>query len=343
MGWGTLRAAVDLGLTTSNPGIDLLFTGGEPLLRFPLIRRAVQYVGERRPPEKTVRFFLGTNGTLLDRRIIEFLARHDFTIFLSFDGIPEAQNHRSPSSFALLDGTLDSMRKERPGFFRNNVSVSAVVGPGTVEHLADSVDYFLRKGVRSFGISPLNSACSGWRSEDIQGLETQFSRIFRSCLAHFERTGQVPLASFRKDRHRSAHSSSKRPMCGIMLGNTLTIDVDGRVYGCSPLAGSYRTFQSALLRERLAGLGLGDFRDAGFRRRFAQFPAAVRRAGIFNRKEEKYSCYGRCSQCEFLDRCEICPLSIGSDPGNADPKHVSDFACAFFRTLLKYRDLFPAG
>ena len=43
----------------------MLFIGGEPLLEFPMIQRAVAYVEARRPPRPAVHYDLITNGTLL--------------------------------------------------------------------------------------------------------------------------------------------------------------------------------------------------------------------------------------------------------------------------------------
>jgi hypothetical protein len=67
----------------------------------------------------------------------------------------------------------------------------------------------------------------------------------------------------------------------------------------------------------------------------------VRRAEIFHHKEMKYSSYGRCRDCSYLNGCYVCPVSIGYDPANEDPRKIPDFLCAYNMVALKYRDRFP--
>ncbi|MBZ5496314.1 MAG: radical SAM protein [Acidobacteriia bacterium] len=341
MDWNVLHATIDLALSTAGKTIKLAFSGGEPLLKYRLMQRAVRYAREKCPPDRHIKFSLATNGILLTKARIAFLVRHDFSIYLSLDGIAAAQDARSIGSFAILDGLLDHLRKKHPDFFRNNLTIRATVTPRSIRYLGETVDYFLGKGLRHIAISPVLTACPEWRVENVQEIEAQFRRIFKSSLDHLDRTDAVPLLLFRKIRHEPAHFLKRRSMCGVMLGKTPAVDADGQVYGCAVLACSGQRPRSALLRERLDGLRLGDLRERGFRKRFAKFPQAVLQAEIFDHKENKYSSYGRCRDCRYFAACSICPLAIGFDPANTDPHRIPDFACAFFKTQFKYRELFP--
>src|SRR6266545_2008177 len=78
MSWDTLRGALDLVLPSRSPDLQILFLGGEPLLEFPLIRQAVEYVRSACPPDKKVQYSMVTNGTLLREEQAEFLAEHQF-------------------------------------------------------------------------------------------------------------------------------------------------------------------------------------------------------------------------------------------------------------------------
>ena len=118
MAWETLRGALDLVVGSENPRVEVLFLGGEPLLEFPLIRRAVEHVRATRAPGKTVSFSIVTNGTLLGRGEAEFLAAHDFETHLSFDGVPAAQALRGPRTFPVLDALVDRLARDHPRFAR---------------------------------------------------------------------------------------------------------------------------------------------------------------------------------------------------------------------------------
>jgi hypothetical protein len=119
------------------------------------------------------------------------------------------------------------------------------------------------------------------------------------------------------------------------------VDVDGQVYGCVAFAESYQRFPTPMLRDRLANLRMGDVRAPDLGECLAAYQAAARATDILTVKEEKYSSYGRCADCRFLSSCAICPVSIGQQPGNGDPRRVPDFPCAFTRTALAYRARFP--
>ena len=107
-------------------------------------------------------------------------------------------------------------------------------------------------------------------------------------------------------------------------------------------AESYQEFSSAFLRLRLAPLKMGGLHDPDLSSRYAAFPEAAREAGLFGHKELKYSSYGKCCECPYLEHCSVCPMSIAYLPGNTDPHRVPDFVCAFNRVALEHRDRFWA-
>ena len=341
MNWETLRASVDLLLQSRQEDVRLLFVGGEPLLEFPLIERAVAYVEQVRRPDLTVRYDLITNGTLLREEQALFLVEHDFEVQLSFDGIPAAQDLRGKGTFDVLDHLLDQLRRDHPLFFSRKLSVSLTLVASTIPFVADSIDYFLDKEVQEIAISPAVTHQASWTAEQIDVLDRQYARIFRSCLRHYRRTGEVPLVLFRRVEEDSPHRPVGRSMCGVGRGETLAVDVDGQVHGCLMFADSYQTFPTPLLRDRLKSMRMGDLRDPAFPVRLAAYPAATRAAEIFHAKQDKYSSYGRCAECRFLSSCAVCPVSIGHQPGNTDPRRIPDFLCAYNLVSLKYRERFP--
>jgi hypothetical protein len=158
---------------------------------------------------------------------------------------------------------------------------------------------------------------------------------------HYRQTGKVPLLLFRIDGATKPLRPPDGAMCRAPTGQVLAVDVDGQVHGCAVFVESYQSFASPFLRSCVASMRLGDFREPGFAARLAEHPEAARRLGIFHDKESKHSSYGRCADCHFVKACSVCPASIGHIPGNADPNRVPDFVCAFNRTALGWRALFP--
>lgn len=73
--------------------LEISFSGGgEPLLSMPEIGKIVASalaIAERR--EKALRFSMATNGSLLDAGILDFLERHRFHLFFSFELLEDLQ------------------------------------------------------------------------------------------------------------------------------------------------------------------------------------------------------------------------------------------------------------
>ena len=341
MPWKTLRAALDLILHSTPHEVGVTFTGGEPLLEFPAIRRAVRYVERTRPPGKIVTYSISTNGTLLTDEIIAFLEKYRVKTQLSFDGSAGAQELRGPGTFSALDRTLDRLRTGDPEFYESHLRIALTASPLNVPYLADSVGYFLHKKVEAISIMPSFASDSAWDIERIDELDSQFARILSISLAHARRTGKMPVDILRNVDDRPPRPVARPPMCGIARGTGIVVDVDGEVYGCNLLVGSYQEFGSDSMRDRLNELRMGRVDDPALGRRLASFPSAVKRERIFNRKDRKYSAYGTCRECRWFDRCFMCPACIARVPGSSDPDRVSDFYCAFNQIALKYRSRAP--
>jgi uncharacterized protein len=342
MTWETLLPALDLVHASHREEVEVLFIGGEPLLELPLIRRAVAYLSEGFSPQKRIKYQIYTNGLLLDRDIVDFLAANDFETQLSFDGVPAAQDFRGHGTHAKLDQLLDTLNGTFRRFFRWNLSVALTLHSGNLLHLADSVEYFMMKEVARIRIGPLITHDEGWRASDIEELDRQFARIFAQSLEQFDATGAVPLQVFEKQSANTDHHSPVRDtMCGAPSGRTLAIDVDGNITGCTMFAESYQQFPTDFLKTRLATMRLGKLRDLEFKRKLALYPEVARATGLFHNKHEKYSSYGNCRDCAYVLECGICPTSIGHIPGNSDPNRVPDLQCAYNLTALRYRAQFP--
>ncbi|NNE07642.1 MAG: radical SAM protein, partial [Gemmatimonadetes bacterium] len=218
MDWATLRSAIDLGLRTRQPAIEFSFFGGEPLLEFDLLRRAVLYAESRRSASKQVSYGIITNGTLLSPERASFLARHEFRTLLSFDGVPAAQELRGKGTFEKLDRTLDHLRAQHSAF-HDSLSVSITATPDTVRYLAESVAYFLRKRIRDINMSPIITHAAEWTVERIREIDEQFARITDMALDEYRATGETSIGNLLGgETGGGSCEKCDSTMCGVMRG-----------------------------------------------------------------------------------------------------------------------------
>lgn len=340
MSWETLSAAIDLLRTSRWPEVTLAFYGGEPLLEPALLRRAVEYASASRPGQPTVRFHLTTNGTLLDADAAAFLGSHRVATRLSFDGVREAQDRRAPDTFARLDALLCTLRNAHPGYFRDLLEVAVTLTAAALPWLGESVEYLVNRQVRSIRVAPLWTEDPDWDDACQGELDRQFARLHRAGLAHYERTGQVPLQLFRRDVGERRPAGGGGP-CSAATGAVLTVDVDGEASGCVLFASSYRASHLEPLRTELGRLRIGPVTEPGFPRRLAAYSAAASSSGLFEPRASRRSSYGRCGECPVRAECVVCPVSLRGGAGCEEVARVPDMACAFNRLAARYRALFP--
>jgi MoaA/NifB/PqqE/SkfB family radical SAM enzyme len=339
MPWKTLSAAIDLLRSSSRPEVTLAFYGGEPLLELALLRRAVEFASASRLGQPTVRFHLTTNGTLLDADAAAFLATHRVATRLSFDGVQAAQDRRAPGTFARLDALLSALRSAHPGYFRDQLEVAVTLTAAALPWLGESVEYLIERQVRSIRVAPLWTDDPDWDDACLEELDRQFALLHRASLAHYERTGQVPLQLLRRDVGERRPAGGGGP-CSAATGEVLTVDVDGEASGCVLFAGSYRAPHLESLRKELGRLRIGLVTEPGFPRRLAAYPAAASGSGLFEPRAARRSSYGCCDECPVRAECVLCPVSLGA-AGREEAARVPDLACAFNRVAARYRALFP--
>lgn len=134
MSWETAKKGIDFLREHSidSEKVNIGFYGGEPLLEFPLIRRAIAYARDVFDG-KEISFAITTNGTLLTDEIIDFFAKEDVNLVISLDGPREI--HDKSRVFADGHGSFDAVMKnvnrlkERSPEYARRLSFSMVMDP----------------------------------------------------------------------------------------------------------------------------------------------------------------------------------------------------------------------
>ena len=181
----TMYAALDFALSSPNDNLTVNFYGGEPLLEYKMIKEAVDYCSYESDYVKNVQYVIGTNGILLTDLVLDFLIAHNFQLTISFDGIPEAQSFRSPDTFSFLNRLLDRLRIQHRDYFYRKVQIAITLIPETIVYLADSIEYFMQKSVRSISIMPVITHCHNWSNDYYSMLDTQLGRVAATSLTHY--------------------------------------------------------------------------------------------------------------------------------------------------------------
>ncbi len=135
--------------------LGLCLFGGEPLLRFDLVRQVTRYACQIAPQAgKEIQISITTNGTLIDENIIAFAADYNIHLCFSIDGPPHVHNRNrlyrnGNGSFKTVMKNLELAMKRL-----SNVQVNAVFGPDTINDLPGCLQFFADSGIPAIHFNP---------------------------------------------------------------------------------------------------------------------------------------------------------------------------------------------
>jgi uncharacterized protein len=135
--FATARKTIDYFLDrvadTEEPCIG--FYGGEPLMRFELLKRCIDYAFEARKGAP-LRFSLTTNGTLITADMVEYFADRSVSLLISLDGPPKCHDQNRlfadgrPTSSVVLNN-LDIIKRTNEEYYKKNVGITSVIASNT--------------------------------------------------------------------------------------------------------------------------------------------------------------------------------------------------------------------
>lgn len=217
---------------TEKPSI--FFFGGEPTLRWddiiiPIVQKYPNF-----------KYSITTNGFVLDKQKIDFLADNDFSVMLSMDGNKETQEYnRSINSFEKLDSMIPYLLEKIP-----NVNFRGTIIPATCKNTFENICYAFNKGFIScyFTINIFEK----WSIEDRAILEKEIKKFVLAYINSFVNNKDfINLTPFSnmieliiKNELGILDNTVNMYKCG--LGNGYgAIDYKGDIYTCQEIV-TYR-------------------------------------------------------------------------------------------------------
>lgn len=175
LSWETMKATIDFAINQYfekgkwEDTLNFTFFGGEPMLRYEdIIIPSVKYVKDifsKKDIEKKYwpGFSMTTNGTLLNRKSLEFFREHNFSLLLSIDGNEESQNVNRPKADG--SGSFQEVKKNIPDLLElfPNTTFRSTLTPKTVDKIMDNYFFAQDMGFNSYFLIP--NECEPWNEE----------------------------------------------------------------------------------------------------------------------------------------------------------------------------------
>jgi sulfatase maturation enzyme AslB (radical SAM superfamily) len=214
----TLKKSIELLFTSPRKKIRLDFTGGEPLKRFDLIKKAINYAERlKREKHKQVNYYVITNGIALTKEVVDFLSQVETKIEISFDGTEEIHNKYKISGEEGIENPYRQACRNLHNLFDSDLDHTAVmvVSPEDVGLLADNFNHLIKLG---FSNIEINYAIGKyWCREKRQVFREQFKKINDQHYQHLA-------------KRKLIWGNIRGRLEPAILNAELMVDVDGSIH-----------------------------------------------------------------------------------------------------------------
>lgn len=297
----------------------LVFYGGEPLLALDTIKRSVNLAKKlNNKYKKNIRFSITTNGSHLDKDVLEFFNDHRFLVLLSFDGLTQ-EIYRKEGSFESLSSVLKKI-SEYPGI---TWMTNSVFTCDTVEYTAESAQYIIELGVTDAELS--FSTLPPWDDAALMKLKEQLSILREFLVAYYKEKKLIPVTIFRKSKDPNVFGCS----AGL---DRMALTPDGRIWGCCFFSDFYRDKPERKERLRYSFGYLNEFIENHER----IYPKVLPRYNLL-RMDHFNTTNELCMMCDYLKECAVCPIDAAQ--ASSVIGLIPDWVCGINKTIYKEKKI----
>lgn len=316
------RLAVERVFESDSPHLTIEFQGGEPALRFDLVRRIVEWAESKAEENaRSIRFTMATTLQLLSDEDLAFCRDHAIHLSTSIDG-PEALHsaqRRLPGANSWAR-TLAGLERARGIVGHEGVAALPTITRAALAQPKEIVDTYVALGFPALFLRPLAPYGFAQRTPRVLGYSIpEFMDFYAQALAYMlelnaagiaieETTAAILLRHILTPFH-SGYMDLRSP-AGAGLG-TLVYNYDGQVYP------SDEARMAAKMGDRRFALGLvSDGLDT-----LLSSPAMrwLARGAVAENQPD-------CSSCAYLPFCGADPVHHAILAGEPDaPRHGSLF------------------
>jgi uncharacterized protein len=237
----SIETAIDAINYTNNKAendyrIDFGFFGGEPLLKFELIKAITEKITTHQSyKDHDVRLSIATNGTILNDEILRFINEKGIVLQISSDGL----SHVHDSNRIFGSGKPTSSIVEKNIFLALQelpfILVNVVYTPLTIRYLSQSVMHLSKLGVRNIFLNPDYS--SVWEKKDLDELKRIYFEI-ADIFVDFKNSANSHFISLIDEKIAIVLRNGYQPDEKCSMGNDeFAVSPQGVIFPCERLLG----------------------------------------------------------------------------------------------------------
>lgn len=286
----TLKNFFDKCVMDKQTVYDIVFFGGEPLMNFPLVRKAVELGNQKRKSGFEINYTLVTNGTVFNPEIRQFISDHIGNVTVSLDGPKGYNDLQRPSigGFSSHDSTIRTIKEIRDEGI--SLSIRTIVTKKNYANIGDVYRHNLELNPDGVGITPVDVPPTDpvyLTGEEYRRLADDISRISCENLSALAEGDEPAYYEFSYALLERVYTGRKRfYACGAGRAQ-FGVAADGEVYPCHRFVG---------MKDFCIGnINSGDIPGIDFQKAEAVFnPLSVHTIEDCNGCWARYLCGGCC-------------------------------------------------
>lgn len=345
MSWDTGKKAIDMAFNTKRDGLSIEFQGGEPLLNWSFIKRAVIYARKKeKETKKQLELGIVTNLSYMDKKKADFFIENNVYLCTSLDGPPEIHNmNRIYTDGNSYEETVKWIKyfSSKSGWrnikgiktFYPRPNALLTVTARTLKYPLEIVDLYKNLNLRYIFIRPIMPFGYALNEEifkQISYTPEEFIKFYKKAVDYIiylnfkgvdikERTLRLFLTKIIKKK--DSNYLDLRSPCGATTGQ-ITYNYDGNIYTCDE-------------GRMLAATGddffmVGNLSDSDYKKIISA--PATRLCAISSNLENQHMCF----RCAYKPYCGICPVYNYTTQNNPWGNQLKNFRCKIYKGILDY-------
>jgi uncharacterized protein len=320
----TAAKTIDTIFQSPSPHITIEFQGGEPLLNWDIVKYIIEEAEKKnKKVNKNLSIILVSNLTLMTRKRLDFLLKHNVAVCTSLDGPKFIHDrnrpmHNGKSSYNLTAKWIRELSLSRKGFPNALVTLSRF----SLDYPQEIINEYLQQGMTSIPLRPVTTLGYGGQRRNKLGLAPeQFLRFYRQALEYMievcEVTGKVISERMAKVclqkilRVKDPGYLDMRSPCGAGCGQ-LAYQYEGSVYTCD---------EARMLSEdafKLGNVHTHTYKDLVSSKQIKTAVFASCLDGLY------------CDYCVYKPYCGVCPVVNWQEQRSIYSQPKRSFLCQVY-------------
>ncbi len=312
----TAKKTVEFIFQTPSKTVTIEFQGGEPLLKFDVIKTIVQHAKTlNKQHEKDLAFRLVTNLTLMNEEILNYLIKEKIGICTSLDGNKEVHNKNR----ADYDKTVYWIKKIKEKY---NTNAMMLTTRYSLPYYKEIIDEYVKLGLETIWVKPadqIGQAKNTWQKIGYSAEEyLEFWKKSLGCIIKINQKillrENYTVIILRKILSKGGYTfTDMQSPCGAAI-NQLAYDHQGSVYTCDE-GRLYEIFKLGTVNDKYKDLLTSP-------EAFGIVMASTNDTLI-------------CDNCVYKPYCGVCPVCSYAENKNVITK-LPSYKCKIFRGMFDH-------